>query len=644
MLTGKTVLIRCMTYLNKLCLALLCFCPLFTTAWADTAAEKNNIIFSLSNTREGIALKSQYLIDRELDIEAISVIDGSEWKAREAFIKKDWVDNTWQQTIIHNAGQKNIDSVLMLDRSFSVPTQFYFKENNKWMSISLGEFQSPFHINFIYPSFNITLKPGLNEFYFHYLSSKSEPTAILYSPKAYAEVGFLKISIVIFILGMVVLMAIYNLVIFIIEREKEYAFYLLYLSSAFFMTVELGGIKRFLIESAGLHYGPNLVSLPAIFLGFFYISMFNWKKDFKYVYYQFILIIFISIAYTVFAFFASDQLKFTTYDKFLPVMTYIGILALYALSIESYRGSRQAFLLLVGLITLLSGTVISQSALTGKLPEIFVYASIFSYASEMTLFSFALSVRKQERLLAEINAKKHSYGQLAKVFYPHQLEQMQAGKNLEDTMPEGEADAAVIAFDVAGSSQIKHPQVKDFLHNVMKACELEMVRNYEPYLMKADAYRVKEMGDGFLCSTGFPFHTPEEKNPALTAWELAQRFVIAFHRVEKEFGYTEPLFCGIGIAYDKIEAYFPASGVRQYDLYGRSIVLATRYESYRKMLFEQIEEKGSVIILQERLYDMLPKEEQQKLKAFDLAQSKYKIRDDYSAEKLYYKVYKEQDL
>ncbi len=633
-----------MLRLNKQIIFLFLCCLLIGQSWANENTDKENVIYSLSNAREGIILKSFYLIDNNLSIEQLPELKDSDWIEKEHFKKKDWIDRTWQKTLIYNAGQNNIESVLILDRSFTVPTQFYFKENNQWQSIALGEFQSPLHINFIYPSFNVTLKPGLNEFYFHYLSTKSEPAAILYSPKAYAEVGFLKISIIILILGMVILMAIYNLVIFIVEREKEYAFYLLYLSSVFALTIELSGIERFYTESPHLHYGPNLVAIPPIFLALFYISMFDWKKDFKYVYYQTILIIYISVAYTVFALFASEQLKFTTYALYLPVMSYVSLLGLYALSIESYRGSRQAFLLLFGLIILLLGTVISQSALTGALPEIFVYASIFAFASEMTLFSFALSVRKQERLVAEVNAKKHSYGQLAKVFYPHQLQQMQEGQILEQTMPEGEADAAVIAFDVAGSSQIKDPHVKDFLHKVMKACEMEMVKNYEPYLMTADAYRVKEMGDGFLCSTGFPFFTPEGKEPALTSWELALRFVQAFHRVEKEFAYSEPLFCGIGIAYDQIEAYFPSSGVRQYDLYGRSIVLATRYESYRKMLFEQINEVGSVIIVQERLYKMLPEEAQEKLKAFDLTQSKYKIRDDYSAEKLYYKVFTSDEI
>jgi hypothetical protein len=59
------------------------------------------------------------------------------------------------------------------------------------------------------------------------------------------------------------------------------------------------------------------------------------------------------------------------------------------------------------------------------------------------------------------------------------------------------------------------------------------------------------------------------------------------------------------------------------------------------MLFEQIDQKGSVIILQETLFNMLPAEEQKKLIPFDLEQSKYKIRDDFQAKNLFYTVYED---
>lgn len=601
----------------------------------------NNSINNLSEAQHGIKLHSQYLVDENYNLEYLQKNFGTlNWQAAEQLKYTAWISKIWQSIELENTSNEKLAFVLVLDRAFTVPTNIYFPNDNQIVESALSNYHDNFHINFTYPSFYFELPPGKHQIFLHYLSTRESPKAYLYSNKSYSEWAFDKISFLAFILGMVFLMAIYNIVIFIIEKKIEYAYYLLYLGSTFALTVELSGIERFVTKSSHLHLGPNLLALSPIFLGLFFNKMFNFRQSQPWIYRQVLAIIILSCLYTLIAFLASDEQKFTAYAFYFPIMTYVSLIGVYALTKEWLRGSKQALILLSGILTLIAGTLITAvSLIAGFIPEYFSYASLVGFPIEMTLFSFALSLRRQEALLAEIKAKAHSYGQLEKVFYPHQLTQMRAGKVLEETMPEGEAIAAVIAFDVAASSQIKHPNVKDFLHNVMKRCELEMVANYNPDTMSSDAYRVKEMGDGFLCSIGFPFKTEKFNSPTEDAWELSKRFVVAFHEVEKEFGYHEPLFCGIGIAFDKIEAYFPSSGTRQYDLYGRSIVLATRYESYRKMLFEQINERGSVIILQEAVYQQLPENEKSKLKEFDLIDSQYKIRDDLSAEKLYYQVF-----
>lgn len=615
---------------------------ILTTSDFALASSYNNTIHKISDAHDGIKLHSEYLVDDNESLEHIQKnFESLTWQAADKLQYTAWISKIWQRIELENSSNEVISIVLMLDRAFTVPTQLYFLHNNNITTSSLANYHDSYHINFIYPSFYLEVPPGKHLLLLNYLSTREIPTTYLYSNKGFAEWAFNKISFLAFVLGMVFLMAIYNLVIFIIEKKVEYAYYLLYLSASFALTIELSGIERFVTQSSHLHLGPNLLGLAPIFLSLFFNSMFDFKKHQPWIYAQIKIIITVSTLYTLIALMASEEQKFTAYGVYLPVMSYVSLLGIYGLTREWLKGSKQALILLGGLSALVLGTFLTVlSLVVGFIPEYFSYASLIGFPIEMTLFSFALSLRRQEALLAEIKAKAHSYGQLEKVFYPHQLTQMRSGKILEETMPEGEADAAVIAFDVAASSQIKHPKVKDFLHNVMKRCELEMVANYNPDTMSSDAYRVKEMGDGFLCSIGFPFKCEKFNSPAEGAWELSLRFVKAFHEVEKEFAYHEPLFCGIGIAYDKIEAYFPSSGARQYDLYGRSIVLATRYESYRKMLFEQINEKGSVIIVQEAVYKLLPDTEKQQLKEFDLKASKYKIRDDFSAEKLYYLVLK----
>jgi hypothetical protein len=123
-------------------------------------------------------------------------------------------------------------------------------------------------------------------------------------------------------------------------------------------------------------------------------------------------------------------------------------------------------------------------------------------------------------------------------------------------MPTGKSTACVLAFDIIGSSRIEHIHVKSFLENSIKRCLSIIDEGYDPEQLTATGYRIKEMGDGFLCSVGFPFRTPGMGNFANSSVQLALRFVQIFHEEARLFAYAEPIHCSIGIAYDTIEGYF----------------------------------------------------------------------------------------
>ncbi|HET9240581.1 MAG TPA: 7TM diverse intracellular signaling domain-containing protein [Oligoflexus sp.] len=240
-----------------------------------------------------------------------------------------------------------------------------------------------------------------------------------------------------------------------------------------------------------------------------------------------------------------------------------------------------------------------------------------------------------QNLRVEEKMRRHSYNQLAKVFYPHQLHMMQQGKPLEETMPTGKSTACVLAFDIIGSSRIEHIHVKSFLENSIKRCLSIIDEGYDPEQLTATGYRIKEMGDGFLCSVGFPFRTPGMGNLANSSVQLALRFVQIFHEEARLFAYAEPIHCSIGIAYDTIEGYFPSTGTREYDVYGRSVILATRYEGMRRTIFPD-GAPSSVIIIQRKVWMSLDAEMRERFKSFDLEGAGIQVRDDRDAKALYY--------
>jgi class 3 adenylate cyclase len=244
---------------------------------------------------------------------------------------------------------------------------------------------------------------------------------------------------------------------------------------------------------------------------------------------------------------------------------------------------------------------------------------------------YKLYVNQTERHL-----RTHAYQQLEKVVFPHQRRMIEDGQRLEQTMPVGIGEACILAFDVVQSSRIRSAKSRLLLQNVLKRCHQAMMQNYNEFKLEANAYRIKEMGDGLLCSVGFPFQTPGGQNKEILAVQLAQSFIRIFHEEARALLPNEPVFCCVGISMGPIEAFYPHSYPMEYDIFGRPLVLATRYEAARKELFHYIE-PTSLIILHEDVYKILPDEMRKFCHQYDLEH--FRIRDDQHARTLYFQTF-----
>lgn len=248
-----------------------------------------------------------------------------------------------------------------------------------------------------------------------------------------------------------------------------------------------------------------------------------------------------------------------------------------------------------------------------------------------TVFRYKFYFSQQETIL-----RTHAYKQLEKIIYPHQRTLIESGAVLEETMPVGWGDACVLAFDVIESTKIKSPNVRLLLQNVLKRCHAIMMENYSPEQREANAYRIKEMGDGFLCSVGYPFRGPSGHQKETLAITLAQRFIQVFHEEASRLASEEQIYCAVGIASGGIDAFYPQSHPKEYDIYGLPLILATRYEAARKELF-LVMPRSSIIILQPQVYEKLDPQLQGDFTRFDLLS--FKIRDDNQATCLFYQAF-----
>jgi class 3 adenylate cyclase len=308
----------------------------------------------------------------------------------------------------------------------------------------------------------------------------------------------------------------------------------------------------------------------------------------------------------------------------------------------SYKGNRQAYFFLIAwsFILLTISAAILNVVSNGSISySNLIYAAELASAFEGIALSIALADRIKETNLAVAKSVKkelHVADQLRKIVYPHQIDMISRGIELESTMPTGVGEACVISLDIVGSSKIQHIYAKEFFRKVFSRCNEVMMEGYSKDDMRASAYRVKEMGDGFLCSVGYPF---KSANPSIAhgAIELAYKFEQIFREEVDQLEYPERINCGIGISYDSLFGFYPQAGAKEYDLYGRAIVLATRYESMRKVILKS-SDKVNLLIIQERVYKSLTKNLREKFIAFDLKKENFEVRDDPSAEVLYYAI------
>lgn len=448
-------------------------------------------------------------------------------------------------------------------------------------------------------------------------------------------------------LGSLIVIGIYNFFLYLSIRDKSYLYYTFYIVSLFF---SMGFVQGAFIyydptrngttwsTNTGIYISINMCCLTAILFCKKFLNMADYMRYME----KFLNIFNIFVVICIFG------VMFINYKIFSKLTLLNSMVVTSSLLMASFiaasRGYKPAFFFIPAWTLFLASTLIISLAVSGvgHFTAHQTKYQLIGAAIEGVILSFALGYRikliKQKE--DEERAKKdHYFSQMEKVFHPHQLLMMQSGKALEDTMPIKSSTACIIAFDIANSSQIGHTTNHRFFEAVLTKCHSLMNQNYIATEMQANAFRIKEVGDGFLCSVGFPFKTPNGEALESFSYKLALQFIEIFKKEVATHFMEAEQFCGIGIAKGEVFGYFPASGPKEYDLFGDSIVLATRYENMRKVLLKN-QHAADIIVIQEHVYQGLTADEQLDFVEINLKQAGLKVRDDKMAERLYYRIVK----
>jgi len=485
---------------------------------------------------------------------------------------------------------------------------------------------------------NINVRPGdwkvyvevtrdIFGYHFIFASLRSYENIIHHSP----EKIFIAVS-----LGVCIALLIYNLVLAFTMHSRSHYLYVLYNLS---VVLYFEGNSQILSRQFGFYEIPieamlTISCISVLLFVIFVADILNIKKQlpaWKWVFYSiYFLCSIILVGQFLDHPFAMKLLNILILST-VPLSLGVGIHAIIK------RVPTARLMLLTMMLPAVGSFVGLQASLFDRwLPIAFVAcAQPLGIDLEMILLSMIVGykIRKEHQSLR--NKRDHAYNELKKIVYPHQVTDVWEGRSLESTMPVGRSHAYALVFDVIASSKISLDNPRTFLSGVFQRCSNLMMENYDGQRMIANAYRVKEMGDGFLCTIGFPFACPKPE-VADHSLQLAQQFLEIFEGQVKGLSVTSPIHCCIGIAYGPIEAFYPDSGAKVYDLFGRGIVLAYRYESMRDLLFPLLKQKGSIIILQKQVFDALSRDNQKKFGEMDLKAAKISVRDDEDAHKLYY--------
>ena len=233
----------------------------------------------------------------------------------------------------------------------------------------------------------------------------------------------------------------------------------------------------------------------------------------------------------------------------------------------------------------------------------------------------------------DADTRQHLYNQLSKLVYPHQLERIKLGDELENTMPLKEGKAIINVFDVQRSSEIRHEKTQDFFMGVFQAFLEVCMKGYEHNPLRSRAFRLKETGDGFISAVGYPFLPVDSRSLADSAVSTALAMFEAFDLEVKKFNYLRPIKGAMGLAYNSVQGTFQSGGIRSYDLFGDALIQAAKYEELRKQpilwnIFTDYAKKMGfddfhILIVQELVYNSLSPSYREMFIEIDLSEKQF---------------------
>jgi hypothetical protein len=218
-----------------------------------------------------------------------------------------------------------------------------------------------------------------------------------------------------------------------------------------------------------------------------------------------------------------------------------------------------------------------------------------------------------------------SVNELQKTVSEHQIILLNQGVPLEKTMMTEPAPGFACELDIIGSTQ--HNARSYFEHLKQRAFCLAYERINESYEINEDnplqpfakGYKLKELGDGFIFTTNYPFLLKSQESIADQTVELVRNILTSMDDSFKDNGV--PVYCAVAVTYEHLKGFW-TQGSKVYDIDQSGITRASRLGALRRGLIQNDKDGNyndcHIILITEKVFEMLTDRAKEGFKAYSI--------------------------
>jgi hypothetical protein len=239
--------------------------------------------------------------------------------------------------------------------------------------------------------------------------------------------------------------------------------------------------------------------------------------------------------------------------------------------------------------------------------------------------------------------------ELERLVYDHQIQLLTSHRRIEETMRLDEKEGFLGEFDIVNSSVLQNqPGYHEMKNSVFSSCYQRLLQNYrtnpeQPHIPFSDGHIVKEMGDGFIFSVGYPFDPPPgRKSAAEISLDLATSFWESFTLLAEQWEPEKTSACAVILIRTPLQGFWTSYKVKRYDFRQSCMTKVARVGELRRILQHKglIKADASYLILDPATAQALPESYRRRLEKIALSTHGLQVRGYPEMEALYVAPFK----